>query len=59
MNPAAERLERAAMLAREVPLSDATLATVELIAKLATDVMLTSPSDQVAFAESLARLMRG
>jgi hypothetical protein len=56
---AADRLERAAMLAREMPLSDATLATVELIAKLACDVMLTSPSDQAEFAESLARLMKG
>lgn len=59
MNNAAQRLERAARLADELPLSDQTLAVVELIAKLATDVMLTSPADQSAFAESLVRLMRG
>lgn len=59
MNNTAQHLERAARLADELPLSDQTLAVVELIAKLATDVMLTSPADQSAFAESLVRLMRG
>lgn len=56
---AADRLDRAARLCREMPLSDQTQAVVELIAKLATDTICTSPADQADFAEALARLMRG
>ena len=56
---AADRLDRAARLCREMPLSDQTQAVVELIAKLAVDTICTSPSDQADMARLLADLMRG
>ncbi len=55
---AAVRLERAARLAREMPLSDSTLAVVEMLGTLAQRIIETSPSDQTDFAEAvLARWM--
>jgi hypothetical protein len=51
-------LARAHRLAQEVPLSDRTLAVVEMLAVLTQRVIETSPSDQADFAAAvLARWM--
>jgi hypothetical protein len=50
---AAASLERAARLAREMPLSDRTLAAAEMLGTLAQRILETSPADQADFAEAV------
>lgn len=55
---AAVSLERAARLAREMPLSDRTLAVAEMLGMLTQRILETSPADQADLAAAvLARWM--
>lgn len=58
VNPTEEQLARVLRLTQELPLSDRTLAVVEMLAVLAQRVIETSPADQADLAAAvLARWM--
>lgn len=53
-----ERLEALARVLREVETSDRTRAVIELLSMAMMDIIRTSPNDQAAKVEAIAKAMR-